>query len=56
MRNNDASCPKKSNEDPRVNRNRREFITTAVLAGGAALLTGIPLGIYVVAPAMGKSI
>jgi nitrite reductase/ring-hydroxylating ferredoxin subunit len=56
MRNKDASRPQKPGETPRVNRNRREFITTAVLAGGAALLTGIPLGIYVVAPAMGKSI
>ena len=41
---------------PPVNRHRRELITSLVLAGGAALLSGIPLGIYVVAPAIGKSI
>ena len=37
-------------------RNRREFISTMALAGSAVLLAGIPLGVYVVGPAIGKSI
>lgn len=45
-----------SRQIPPINRRRRELITTMALAGGAALLTGVPLGIYVVAPAIGKGI
>ena len=45
-----------SNEEPCLNRRRRDFVLTMALAGGAALLTGVPLGIYVVAPALGRSI
>jgi Rieske Fe-S protein len=45
------TCPQQP-----ASRRRRELITTMALAGGAALLTGIPLGIYVVAPAIGKGI
>jgi nitrite reductase/ring-hydroxylating ferredoxin subunit len=41
--------------DP-IDRRRRDLIATMVLAGGAALLTGTPLGIYAVAPAFGKGI
>jgi Rieske Fe-S protein len=33
---------------------RRDFIVTLALAGGAVLLTGVPLGIYAVVPAIGK--
>jgi len=44
------------NGEPCFNRRRRDFVLTMALAGGAALLTGVPLGIYVVAPAVGRSI
>ena len=33
---------------------RRDFIVTMALAGSAVLLTGVPLGIYAVVPAIGK--
>ena len=33
---------------------RRDFIVTLALAGSAALLTGVPMGIYAVVPAIGK--
>ena len=33
---------------------RRQFILTAGLAGGAALMTGVPLAFYVVTPALKK--
>ncbi len=38
----------------RVNPDRRAFIKTAVLAGGAALVTGVPLASYFIAPALEK--
>ncbi|MBW2539495.1 MAG: ubiquinol-cytochrome c reductase iron-sulfur subunit [Deltaproteobacteria bacterium] len=37
-----------------VDTNRRAFIKTAALAGGAAILTGIPLASYVIVPALKK--
>ncbi len=39
-----------------IDRRRRDLITAMALAGGAALLTAIPLGVYVVAPAMERGI
>ena len=38
----------------RVNPDRRAFIKTAALAGGAALVTGVPLASYFIAPALKK--
>ena len=38
----------------RVNPERRAFIKTAVLTGGAAVFTGIPLTSYFIAPALNK--
>jgi Rieske Fe-S protein len=38
----------------KVNADRRAFIMTAALAGGATILTGVPLATYVIAPATKK--
>ena len=38
----------------RVNPDRRAFIKTAALAGGAAVVTGVPLASYFIAPALKK--
>ncbi len=38
----------------KVNSERRAFLMTAALAGGATILTGVPLATYVVAPATKK--
>ncbi len=38
----------------RVNSERRAFIKTAALFGGAAMVTGIPLASYFIAPALNK--
>ncbi len=40
----------------RANPERRAFIKTAVLTGGAAVITGIPLTSYFIAPALNKGI
>jgi len=37
-----------------VNSERRAFIKTAVLCGGAVVLSGIPLGAYFISPALEK--
>jgi Rieske Fe-S protein len=38
----------------RVNPDRRAFIKTAALVGGAAVVTGVPLASYFIAPALKK--
>jgi hypothetical protein len=38
----------------KISSDRRAFIKTATLCGGAAILTGIPLATYFIAPAMKK--
>jgi Rieske Fe-S protein len=38
----------------KIDQNRRAFIKTAALAGGAIVLTGTPLATYVVSPALTK--
>ena len=40
--------------DNKVNPGRRAFLKTAVLAGGATIVTGVPLASYFIAPAMNK--
>jgi Rieske Fe-S protein len=41
---------------PPSDRRRREVLITMALAGAAALMTGIPLGLYAVAPTLGQGI
>jgi hypothetical protein len=38
-----------------INKNRRDFLKTAALVGGSALVTGVPLVSYFTAPALSKS-
>jgi len=38
----------------KIDQNRRAFIKTAALVGGAIVLTGIPLATYVISPALKK--
>jgi Rieske Fe-S protein len=44
----------KNKENAKVNSERRAFIKTAGLCGGAAILTGMPLATYFIAPALKK--
>jgi menaquinol-cytochrome c reductase iron-sulfur subunit len=37
-----------------INKNRRDFLKTAALVGGSALVTGVPLVSYFTAPALSK--
>lgn len=49
------ACSKtKKGAQRKVNPDRRAFIKTAALAGGAAVVTGVPLASYFIAPALKK--
>ncbi len=50
----EAFIKTKNSIEGRVNPNRRAFIKTAALAGGAAVVTGVPLASYFIAPALKK--
>ena len=39
-----------------INKNRRDFLKTAALVGGSAVVTGVPLVSYFTAPALSKGI
>jgi menaquinol-cytochrome c reductase iron-sulfur subunit len=54
MRQHDLITTNKKVVDYRINPDRRVFIKTAALAGGAALATGVPLASYFIAPALSK--
>jgi len=48
----------KTRQDKKDNfkQNRRSFIKTAALAGGATLITGVPLASYFIAPSLNKGV
>ena len=53
----DKACIKtRPGKKDSVNQQRRSFIKTAALAGGATMITGVPLASYFIAPALNKGI
>jgi Rieske Fe-S protein len=50
----ELSLKLKNDMKDRVNPGRRAFIKTAALAGGAAVVTGVPLASYFIAPGLKK--
>lgn len=54
MGQNATSCQAEIIKNGTINKDRRDFLKTAVLVGGSAVVTGVPLVSYFTAPALSK--
>jgi menaquinol-cytochrome c reductase iron-sulfur subunit len=53
---NTAGCKPEIVKNGTINKDRRDFLKTAALVGGSAVVTGVPLVSYFTAPALSKGI